>query len=832
MDEPVPRQFRPTIIIFVGTVGEVTTGQTASIASTISQGQGTDSASQSPKSVYEYFCDLSTMLDPVLYQGIGLLTIDEGGTHTKVLSMTDSEIKSGDFTPLLTGVLHDIRGYRSIYEIEDAGYPVLTQHPQIYIVGQTDSTEVSNVAEQLNTLLGDERPLALISYVLTEEHTPLPQQQPVIRSWVENLLSNAQSMPLVNFCYIYEEMGQHLLYMEEADIRYAVAETLFGFVATGITAASLFKTATSLSLTNSDADARIGSLGTSLIKFPRTHVESYCIDMHGVELVNNWMNAMQLSKEQQEALNLHVREQAQQMGDRLSDNARRPGFGERSWPNLAFLEDDFLKYQVKEATENIFRNFSNRKRWAADPKGCEAQALQDLSAWKDATKQAWEKVKNVLERQVSGEVDKIWLQDKQGILAAKVYADQLDIALGQVRDSFKSPNVSHQETYEEALQVLQERGDGPWVSQPSTSNSQTGDIPNREREIIENLSKRVEWLRNRVPKTATLVAVSMMAMIPLVWLLLTLLPSATPPLTALIVVVATSLSAAGAWFYCYWSEYRVRKAEEDLLRVYCLYFAYQCECWEDMLRTSMLDGLIQTVKGIPDQLKDFERYLSEIAKTLREDAEHTEHVLFDSPSSYRDVFIANKDILSKHGYCLAKFNQVIVDLRRTAPKEEWHSTPSKVYKRLGEFLTKQGISLIGIKQDDLKKHIRQFARMMVALYLQGELVEIAAALKAQGDGGKRIIERALENAQVLYRPYQTIPALSYYICGRQEQCTAIPEKAIPPNATMIWTSNPDWLLMTCFWTGGARTRWSIRASTQTMPSSTVAKGLPSAPAWS
>ncbi len=117
--------------------------------------------------------------------------------------------------------------------------------------------------------------------------------------------------------------------------------------------------------------------------------------------------------------------------------------------------------------------------------------------------------------------------------------------------------------------------------------------------------------------------------------------------------------------------------------------------------------------------------------------------------------------------------------------------------------------------------------MMIVPYLQDDLVEIAAALEAEGDRGKFIIEKAMENSKVLYRPYHNIPELSYYICGRDEQRSAIPEKAIPANTTMVRTADREWMLLTCFWTGGARMRWGSGApASPSGPSS-----LPSTPTW-
>src|SRR5216683_4730779 len=126
MDALVPLQFRPTAIIFVGPTGDITRHQRGIPASGTTQGQGTAPTQQPLASVYEHFCDLCTKLDPVLYQGIGLLAIDEGSNDTTTRSIetvpNSSATRSGDFLMLLSEVLHTIREYRGYHEIKDAGY--------------------------------------------------------------------------------------------------------------------------------------------------------------------------------------------------------------------------------------------------------------------------------------------------------------------------------------------------------------------------------------------------------------------------------------------------------------------------------------------------------------------------------------------------------------------------------------------------------------------------------------------------------------------------------------------------------------------------------------
>jgi hypothetical protein len=901
MEQVVPLQFRPTLVIFVGAT------------SWLSQGQGnsaTGTTAPQP-SVLEHFRDLCSRLDPALHSGIALLTIEEGSDDAQLYPLDGTATSNGDAQVLLQNALHNIRDYRIGLEIEDAGYPLLVRYPQIFIVGAADSAWISKVAEWVNGLLGHDRSLAHVSYMLIEESVQQTQagaaSQASVTSfpvpWRADLLAQGIVMPAVNFSNVYEELGQSLLYAQALDMRYAVAEALFALVATGISGSTSFANATGRSLMIANVEERIGSLGTSLIHFPRVPAERYCVDTHAAELVQTWIETIMrpgLSKEQQAALSERMREQARQdagqLSDDLADHAPRPGYSERSWPDLAFLEDDTLAHRLTDATSNIFQNFQNFEEWTVDPRRRQVQAQQALQSWRAVAEAAWLEARRSLEQRINGKIDAIWLEDQPGVNAAVVYAGQFDMLLGQLRDHFTEWRIRHRRTYEDALLQLQQRGEGPWVippgapalvtqqqagtmqatpsaanvpplaaaaiappalnappanaqqagappglnapptpvtspSPPGQATSPAGQmqrVPNREQQIINNLAARLPWLRARLPTTAHILAAAAMATPALALLALCLLPSlwlAAPLLTGIVAATSAAVCMAGGWLYRQWRLREVHQAEEDLLRVYRLYFAYQCEWWEDQLRIIVLSPLIGRVRRIRARLENFASYLQSIADELRHVAERTEQELFDSPAAYRDVFIANRQILSRHGYRLAEFNQELARQRRKRPREIWHRAQVSVLEHLRAFFAERGISMIAISQDELIERLREFCRMMVAPYLQGELVEIVAALEAEH--GKQIIAKALEKSSVLYRPYQNIQELTYYICARDEQREAIPGKSIPDNATMIRSADREWMLLACFWTGGARTRWSDDGS----GAAGVSTGLPTAPTW-
>src|SRR5205823_291802 len=126
-----------------------------------------------------------------------------------------SPTRNGDAQIFLAETLRSVRDYRSGLDIENAGYPLDEKYPQIYIVGQVTSTWISKVAEWVNALLGYERTLAFVAYVLAEEPAgataPAGPGLSIPASpvqWVDDLLAQSGDLPMVNFCYIYEEFGQ------------------------------------------------------------------------------------------------------------------------------------------------------------------------------------------------------------------------------------------------------------------------------------------------------------------------------------------------------------------------------------------------------------------------------------------------------------------------------------------------------------------------------------------------------------------------------------------------------------------------------------------------
>ena len=353
----VSLQFRPAIVVFVGhTADALRDEDTGSHALT-------QPGSPVATSVYARFRDLCAGLDEPLRPAVGMIAVGEGDVRATALSgaggggsagaarsaRASQGGATGDFAQVFARVLRTVQGERRRHEIENQGYPIPIPRAQIYIVGHTSSLWISRVTEEVAKELRDDRLSTLINYLLIDypRYQPgagaartatgatvynatahlrlsganatdgssgrnaIPPQRPT-PPWVDDLCSHLGALPAVNFSFMYEEMGQRQTFLEERDIAYVVAEALFGFVATGLTAAPSFVESTQVSPrsgatlpTSADfdaalgaadnatarraqVDARIGSMGASMILFPRAAVERYCANAYGAHLLDEW----------------------------------------------------------------------------------------------------------------------------------------------------------------------------------------------------------------------------------------------------------------------------------------------------------------------------------------------------------------------------------------------------------------------------------------------------------------------------------------------------------------------------------------------------------------
>ena len=886
MRPSVPPKFRPSIIIYVGTTGDTTAGTGAATAG-ITRGIA--------KSVYHYFHELCASLDAVLYSGVGILTVADGSEDATLHLLRENETapREGNFRILLGDLLRQVQGDRLKSSIERAGYAVPQPYPQIYIVGHTHADWVSEVARWTNDVLETNRHLSFIAYMLIDfpRYTGSPLTQfsgpPTISAisniypplnwippaWTRDLLPDGDLLPRVNFCFMYEEANQDRTYVEEADIHYAVAQALFALVATGISTTVTFREATGISIITTDLDTRIGSLGTSLIHFPRDAAEQYCSNIHGAAIIRSRIHSTQKPEHTEQAQS-KIREQAQlnaeQINTDLSDQNVRPGVPEHHWPGLSFLEND-VQQELQNKTETLFSLFRARKDWEVLPKRREAQAFQSFRGWRlNALPRAWKEAEQVINKRIEQIIDSVLQRDDSGELV-KIYLDQFDTVLQQALDGFMKLREEHKAYYDEEIDKLQRLSVGPWViaedapviidqatsvsqatptlasisastNQPtrpmgpplSLSNSgitaerttlqappvvSTQDFDDQSdagqerlpQKLLRDLEKRAEWMKNHIPTITGLIGVGIVTTPPLVLLILSLLPLSWFMYKNVVLLVILSVAfviAMACWLFRLRAQWRADAAERAFLDVYRFSFAYRCEQQEDQWRAIITWPLLRKVRKIRQRLENMENVIDYLAKQLERNASQTIDELFASPAAFRDVFIADGELLTKSGYTLESLNQRINHLRQIDPREKWHQSNGQINEHMNAYLAMHKITFLSPNDEqELLKEVQEFCRIIISLYLHGDLIDIGKALYTDSRKNSVIWQQVQKRAKILYLPRNEAPEL-FFICGREEHCNAILEKTLPPNTTIVRTLPYEWLTVVRFWTGGTGTRWS------------------------
>jgi hypothetical protein len=881
MGKVVPGQFRPTVIIF--------TGETGTAKPAAAQG-GNGATALSALSIYEYFCGLIPMLDQRLLPGIAMLTVEDGSTDALWLPATSPDPNASppvgsNAVQLLHSALTTVQGNRLKQRIEAAGYSMPNPYPQIYIVGQTQSLWIGQVAAWVNQALANDRSLSFVAYLLNDNPPYIGGATSAGQSganatnwqapfWVQDLQAQHGDLPLVDYCFLYEEQDQGHTYQEVADMRYALAEALFALVAANLTAAPTFSEQTATTITQGQIEDRIGSLATSMVLFPRAAVESYCTDMHSVEVVQCQMKQLQKISTSQQAKQLReeirnrARDDANTILDDLWENIEHPYLNGHYWADLAFMENEDQKVRLHSATESIFQAFNYQQDWPRNINRQMQQAERAYASWQGVMRQAWDTAAQEIQNRIIQTMNQLLLEDDSGFLA-RIYAERMDSMLDRIYDRFTQLRVDHYSRYSEEMQLLRERANnGPWVIPPNTSPTLVGPGANGTLQavptaanataapagaipsagppapsaagpgrrsgipgtLVANLMARARMMQNGIPTITNLVGAGMLIVPSFLLLLLLLMSSGlTVAWFAVLTLGVSGLFVVLGWLYRRRARKRVIEAEEDILRLYLCHFAYQCEQWEDKVRTIVLGPLVKQVRQIRSRLENMLKFTEHLCQVLRARAEETENQLFDSPGAYRDVLVGDGQLLGRYESSLALLQERVQQLRVAQPEKEWHQSYESMNKQMHREFAERNISmLIAANEEDLLQPIRDFCRSVVLCYLKEDLVEIGAALEAGSAHCRAIWQQALKHAIVLYLPLTNAPEF-LYIGGRDEHRNSLPENLVAPDATVICTQQVEWLLVVRFWSGGAATRWTLNSS----GASTVGSGsqLPPTPQW-
>lgn len=382
MTELVRLQFRPGLVICVGEDG---------IA------------------VGKYLQGLLQGLDRPLAQGVGILTVDEDGSNqaTPLEPGADFPQRMPHLTESLPDsiehMLEYVQGMLHPQNIEVAGYPIPDSHTQIYIVGHKDSATVGMVMHAVRTLIREqmeENISAPICYLLNAlpgartnapgvsdanttsgsnpEPTAMANAEPMgwtgtaaeanpfaganvgptphtssgsslTPSDADRLMLAQREVP--NFIYIFRRFTESARLASPDEAHYAAAEALFALLATGMTADAAYRERLALRPGLSRFHNHLGSLSTSIVRFPRAEVRAYTSARLGEAVTRNWalgdsaISAGDQSKKADEAV-----EQVKAINGWLRDSEVRPG----DTPNRV-QEMGPLRYGLLDRLRNLLR---------------------------------------------------------------------------------------------------------------------------------------------------------------------------------------------------------------------------------------------------------------------------------------------------------------------------------------------------------------------------------------------------------------------------------------------------------------------------------------------
>ncbi len=804
MTSVVRAQFRPTIILFVGANGA---------------------------NICKHLLTLGRLMPAELHDGVALIALDDTLFRARLHAGIRPEAEIRDALSLaeaLHAALRTVQGERTVRAIQRAGHAVPIAHAQIYVVGHTTTQTLPDVIDSIRAALVEPSIAANITFLLSD----MPQNQDALPRWRERLFNHGD-MPHVDFCYLYEELGRHHTFHRQDDIEYAAAEALFALAATAVPAAPVVQQATQKALGVTDVDARIGSLGTSLILFPRPEAERYCTDRLAAELMQTWAES-NLVGEQSETYRVRASEDMETIFRQLADDDDRPGADGLPWASLASILDQRQAEQLERRTAELMSAFDYdqvdsdghraRESWRAVVQRREGNAIIAFHVWEQVARSAWLAAGNAIAQRIAGTVERLWLAEGEGEPAALSYVQRIDEGVQLLRERLVDWRVAHAQDYARDLAELDGRSQGPWMLEPLPATTyapaasqvdatEASKLPSLEQEVVSRLQRRVAWTEDRLPPWLNLVAVCLMACPPLILLTLDALPHGwgVQVLPAILTTLGIfGLAAAVCWMLRTRAEAKVIAARQDLLAVFRRYYVYRCERREDELRTVVLGPIYRRVSRMCERLEHMHRFLETVCQGLLDDATRTRDALFDGAAGQRDVFVANGERLTKDGaYTLDDLYAEISRRRQTTNEESaaWHRSAAQMVVTLRRWLSERETSILDMPDAIVEAAIRDFSAEVIRTYLVDDLVDLRSALAAKGERRKSIWREALHRSHVLFRP-KTSPQPLLLVGGVDPHRAALEGASPHPDVVHVRTHHPDWLLVAQFAPGGALTKWS------------------------
>jgi len=835
MSEHVYLQFRPSLIIFVGETG---------------------------RQIHEQFFGpkkLLANLDQPLRQSVGLLQVQTQQNEIEPLP-SEAEFPDDPDVPKTKGSIQETI-YRSLASVQldrrrlainSAGYAVPNPRTQILIVGDLEKENALQMAEVLRIVREVVRQNGFETNVCCFLNSYKPQtddHSPKLKKYLDDRGTALKwiDYEIANFCYLYEHMIRYPfpVFVSESEVRYATAEALLALVATGISSSMVYEEEMRLPARVEDYGQQVGSMSTSMIKFPHVEAREYCSALLSCELVQKWqddLNRGDIADAESRELLHSAHRMADKIKQSIEDSMPRPLAEESQCPSLDILRQKNsptsnltnvrqveIHRQLIAYTEDLFTTFSyeaihreyrNQKQrdesWSDVADKRFGKAMEDSYArWESKACQAWEAASNRVGEEVKDTVDNLWTREYNGLGIACIYVVELDNRLNRLADEIIQWELQHDTAYKKACsrfkQLAEERDD--WKLDDDANGGATSVIisvapsapgpqylPGQEEKIVFNLKRRAEWKQNQVPSLGVLIATSFLAWIP-VALTLELFNLPIGVLMALDVSLAT-VAIIGGFVLRYQRQQQVTAARRDILDFYRCYYIHRCEKYEDLQRDGLMGTLRKRVTHIRERLEDMSAFLSKISSEARKDAEQVIDQLFNGPAGIHDIFIANGERLQRHGkHTLDDVAKQVTRLRVNYSIEEWHRTPEKMKNELIRTLRTASVNLIEMTQEDAWKYINGFTGKIVDCYLTGSLVSISAALD-KPEIWREVLDRVgkpLYSARVGIREPRLL-----FVCGCSQDLGKS-SQYIPSDAITVETKSSEWLLVTAFFRGGEPT---------------------------
>ena len=868
MATSTPIRFRPTIVLCVGERGREVGAQLSTLL------PGLDDARQAGVAllaVDDLRDDEGTLLGSWYDPGLSAVASQIG-------PMPDDTPVSISRSPLPTLVIEGLRGQRYehytrptpdaelrrgvlddavVGRIRDQGYSVPRAMAVVWIAAAADSPLLEEVARDVRTALHSESVESWVLLALPNiyPHDPaehLAQEERVAdQPWRALLVGDDRPItasqnghsntgPLATYCYLFETHDEKGHFWEGPDeVAYGVAEAIFTLTATGITTTREYEETLRQSAPNMVRQPfeRMSSVGTSRLTFPRAQAELYCASRLGATILDEWApeHATDLSDQEQRREVAEARRRLNGILGEMHDSdtvvaALRRGEGRRSRRRAREHQlppDDAAKTLVFQHFSKpvVKRRLTRRNDWPAALENQRPRAEEGFAAWQEVVRPAWERYGHETERALSASANDQVLEGAIGVERAYAYMDGLRQAILAEQEKQALDRGGRLARYLRFLEGLEEKSRGEWEADIIRQASDPE--PTREEALIERLAARFRWLERHKPAIATLVGAGLLMAPMLALLLIALFAGGNGAFSPLpLVLYSVALVALASWGYAYHKRRELEGARDDLGRVYRAMYRYRCDEYEGELRAAATQGLRERTERILERLSGWERFIGEIARTLRDEADGIELRLFNGAVGRRDVLVANRRRLRLDGYSLRRFEEDVSKLRQIRPVAgaPWHSDQRELLLRLRDRMRggDTRVSLVDSPVLALLPPIREYCHEIVRPYLTGDLVYLSGALEAlpadSATGANGLFDTLVARSVILYQPEDQPRAATEFMAARDDDRLAILRTSKHRGLVTVGLEDREWMATLRLLPGGTTPTFWRHRTVQTHPS--------------